>query len=45
MLVNTEEGDTFTFREYRQWLEASGFSDVRTLDVPAPSPVIVATKA
>jgi ubiquinone/menaquinone biosynthesis C-methylase UbiE len=45
MLVNTEEGDTFTFSEYRQWLEASGFGEVRTLNVPAPSPVIVATKA
>lgn len=45
MLVNTEEGDTFTFGEYRQWLAASGFAEVRTLDVPAPSPVIVATKA
>jgi SAM-dependent methyltransferase len=45
MLVNTEDGDTFTFGEYRQWLEASGFGQVRTLDVPAPSPVIVATKA
>lgn len=44
MLVNTEDGDTFTFGEYRQWLEASGFSEVRALDVPAPSPVIVATK-
>ena len=44
MLVNTEEGDTFTFGEYRQWLEGSRFGDVRTLDVPAPSPVIIATK-
>jgi ubiquinone/menaquinone biosynthesis C-methylase UbiE len=44
MLVNTEEGDAFTFGEYRQWLEASGFGEVRMLDVPAPSPVIVATK-
>jgi hypothetical protein len=45
MLVNTEEGDTFTFGEYRKWLEESGFRDVRTLEAPSPSPLILATKA
>jgi len=45
MLVNTEDGDTFTLGEYRQWLGSSGFGDVQALDVPAPSPVIVATRA
>jgi len=45
MLVNTEDGDTFTFGEYRQWLGSSGFGDVQALNVPAPSPVIVATRA
>lgn len=45
MLVNTPRGDAFTFGEYRQWLEADGFRDVQALDVPAPSPVIVATKS
>ena len=44
MLVNTEEGDTFTFAEYRQWLEAAGFHHVRALQAPAPSPLIVAEK-
>lgn len=44
MLINTDEGDTFTFDEYRQWLEASGFGEVRTLDVPAQSPIIIATR-
>lgn len=44
MLVNTEEGDTFTLGEYRQWLAASGFGEIRTLDVPATSPVILATR-
>jgi hypothetical protein len=43
--VNTEEGDTFTFGEYRKWLEESGFRDVRTLEAPSPSPLILATKA
>jgi ubiquinone/menaquinone biosynthesis C-methylase UbiE len=45
MLVNTDEGDTFTFGEYRQWLEGSGFGEVRALDVPAQSPVLIAAKA
>jgi hypothetical protein len=45
MLVNTEDGDTFTFGEYRKWLEEAGFRDVRTLEAPSPSPLILATKA
>ena len=44
MLVNTEEGNTFTFAEYRQWLEAAGFHHVRRLEAPSPSPLIVANK-
>ena len=44
MLVNTEEGDTFTLGEYQQWLAASGFGEICTLEVPAASPVILATK-
>ena len=45
MLVNTTEGDTFTFPEYAAWLAAAGFRDVRQVDAPAPSPLIFATKA
>jgi ubiquinone/menaquinone biosynthesis C-methylase UbiE len=45
MLVNTAEGDTFTFSEYREWLQRAGFGEVRTFDAPAPSPLILATKA
>jgi SAM-dependent methyltransferase len=45
MLVNTEEGDVFTFGEMKTWLEEAGFRDVRTLDVPAPSPLVLATRA
>jgi ubiquinone/menaquinone biosynthesis C-methylase UbiE len=45
MLVNTEEGDVFTFSEMKGWLEEAGFRDVRTLDVPAPSPLVLATRA
>lgn len=44
MLVNTEQGDTFTFPEIRGWLQEAGFKDVRTLDSPGPSPLILATK-
>ena len=44
MLVLTEHGDTFTFAEYRNWMAAAGFSDVRTVAAPAPSPLILATK-
>jgi len=44
MLVNTQHGDTFTVPEIRQWLTEAGFTDVRTLDGPGPSPMILATK-
>ncbi len=44
MLVNTENGDTFSFEEIRGWLEAAGFTDVRSLDAPSPSPLIHATR-
>jgi methyltransferase family protein/O-methyltransferase len=44
MLVNTGEGDTFTFAEMAEWLRNAGFSDVRRLDTPGPSPLILATK-
>jgi ubiquinone/menaquinone biosynthesis C-methylase UbiE len=44
MLVNTENGDTFSFEEIRRWLEAAGFTDVRSLEAPSPSPLILATK-
>src|SRR5262249_18336754 len=44
MLVNTDEGDTFSFNEIRRWLEEAGFCDARTLEVPAVSPLVLATK-
>ncbi len=43
MLVNTEEGDTFTLSELRTWLTEAGFKSVETLEAPAPSPLIVAS--
>lgn len=44
MLVNTDEGDTFTFAEISAWLQEAGFVNVRQLEAPAPSPLILATK-
>jgi 3-hydroxy-5-methyl-1-naphthoate 3-O-methyltransferase len=44
MLVNTEEGDTFSFKEIKNWLEEAGFKNARTLEAPGPSPLILATK-
>jgi ubiquinone/menaquinone biosynthesis C-methylase UbiE len=44
MLVNTEAGDTFTFREMSGWLRDAGFADVRKLHAPGPAPLILATK-
>jgi hypothetical protein len=44
MLVNTSHGRSFTLGELREWLEELGFRNIRTLEVPAPSPVILAEK-
>jgi len=44
MLLHTEHGDVYTLGEYRAWLKAAGFRKVTTLPVPAPSPLIFATK-
>jgi precorrin-6B methylase 2 len=44
MLVNTDEGDTFSFGEISAWLSEAGFTNARTLDAPGPSPLVLATK-
>jgi ubiquinone/menaquinone biosynthesis C-methylase UbiE len=44
MLLNTDEGDTYSFEEISSWLSDAGFVDVRMLDAPGPSPLILATK-
>jgi SAM-dependent methyltransferase len=44
MLVNTDEGDTYSFEEIKGWLTEAGFTDARTIDSPGPSPLILATK-
>jgi 2-polyprenyl-3-methyl-5-hydroxy-6-metoxy-1,4-benzoquinol methylase len=44
MLIHTEAGDTFTFKEIAGWLEEAGFKNARQLEAPAPSPLILATR-
>src|SRR5215216_2134104 len=44
MLVNTENGNTFSFNEIKTWLEDAGFKKVRKLKAPGPSPLILAKK-
>ena len=44
MLVNTKAGDTFSFKEISGWLRAAGFKNPRLLEVPAVSPLVLATK-
>ncbi|MBS1799742.1 MAG: methyltransferase domain-containing protein [Acidobacteria bacterium] len=44
MLVNTDEGDTFSFEEIAGWLKEAGFKDARLLEAPGPSPLVLATK-
>jgi 3-hydroxy-5-methyl-1-naphthoate 3-O-methyltransferase len=43
MLVNTDEGSTFTFKQIASWLKEAGFRRPRLLNVPGPSPLILAT--
>ncbi|MGA2143536.1 MAG: class I SAM-dependent methyltransferase [Bryobacteraceae bacterium] len=45
MLVNTDEGDTFSFSEIVGWLKEAGFENARTVDAPGPSPLILANRA
>ena len=44
MLVNTDDGDAFSFEEMSAWLREAGFENPRTLDAPTASPLILATK-
>jgi 3-hydroxy-5-methyl-1-naphthoate 3-O-methyltransferase len=45
MLVNTENGDTYSFEEISSWLAEAGFVDARLVEAPGPSPMILARKA
>ncbi len=44
MLVNTDQGNTYSFEEISEWLREAGFENPRTLPAPGPSPLILATK-
>ncbi|MDW5265655.1 MULTISPECIES: acetylserotonin O-methyltransferase [Acidobacteriaceae] len=44
MLVNTDDGDTYSFEEIGGWLREAGFIDARLLESPGPSPLVLATK-
>jgi ubiquinone/menaquinone biosynthesis C-methylase UbiE len=44
MLIHTKEGGVYTMKQYREWLKDAGFKKARTIDVPAPSPLILAVK-
>jgi ubiquinone/menaquinone biosynthesis C-methylase UbiE len=44
MLVNTEAGDTFSFKEISGWLRRAGFIKPRLLEVPSVSPLVLASK-
>jgi ubiquinone/menaquinone biosynthesis C-methylase UbiE len=44
MLINTDEGNTYSFEEISSWLTEAGFTNPRTIPAPGPSPLILATK-
>ncbi|HSE97995.1 MAG TPA: methyltransferase, partial [Blastocatellia bacterium] len=44
MLIHTKDGGVYTMRQYREWLKEAGFKKARTINAPAPSPLILATK-
>ena len=41
MLVNTEAGASYSEPEYTSWMKAAGFGDVRRINLPGPSALIV----
>lgn len=45
MLVNTDEGNVFTFKEMASWLKETGFKKPRLVPSPGPSPLIFAEKS
>jgi precorrin-6B methylase 2 len=44
MLVNTDNGGTYSFEEIGEWLREAGFVNARLLATHGPSPLILATK-
>lgn len=44
MLVNTDQGDTYSFEEIADWLDEAGFEEPRMLPSRGPSPLVLANK-
>jgi 3-hydroxy-5-methyl-1-naphthoate 3-O-methyltransferase len=44
MLIHTAQGSVFTMKQYKEWLKEAGFKKIWTVDAPAPSPIILASK-
>jgi len=45
MLVNSDQGDTFSLGEISEWLRDAGFEHVRTVEAPGLAPLLIlATK-
>ena len=44
MVLHTTDGDVFTLAEYQEWLDKAGFAKVETIDIPAPWPLVLATR-
>jgi predicted O-methyltransferase YrrM len=44
MLVNTERGRTYSFREVSSWLQQTGFTDVGLIDLDGRSQLVTARK-
>ena len=44
MLVNTEAGDAYSFAEMSAWLSETGYQNIRRLEVPSPSALVLADK-
>ncbi len=41
MLVSTDAGASYSESEYTRWMKAAGFTEVRQIDLPGPSDLIV----
>jgi (2Fe-2S) ferredoxin/precorrin-6B methylase 2 len=44
MLVGTPAGSTYSYHEYRAWMESAGFKEVREIRLPGPSSLMVGIK-
>jgi hypothetical protein len=45
MLVGTERGSSYSEDEYAGWLAGSGFREIRRIDLPGPSSLMVGSRA